>query len=263
MTAVSPQSVCLPFAGPLVVARFRRRFKRFCIEAEDENGIFVAHANNTGAMLGLLRPGLEAGFSVSDNPRRKLARTLEMVSLPDFRGPFWVGVNTLTPNRLFRLAVTQHALPELADYDRLRPEPVFAHGRLDFLLSGPDGECAVECKNVTMVEDGAAMFPDAATVRGCKHLVELTRRVRAGEGRAALFLLVQRPDGACFAPAAVIDPDYAALLAEALAAGVLVLPYRARVDPTGIRLGERLPLAPCSQRPQRAKSLFWRSADGF
>jgi sugar fermentation stimulation protein A len=243
------QIVSLPFAAPLVRATFVRRFKRFCLEAIGPHGLFTAHANNTGAMLGLLRPGGEIALSVSDNPRRKLAHTLEMVRLPDFRGAFWVGVNTLTPNRLFRLAFAAGALPELAGYDSLRPEPAFAHGRLDFLLSGPAGECAVECKNVTMVEDGAAMFPDAPTERGSKHLVELTRRCLGKEGRALLFFLIQRPDGDCFAPAEVVDPRYAALLAEAMAAGVMVLPYRAEVTLQGIRLGRRLPLAPSSGHP--------------
>ena len=249
MDPTAVKNVCLPLGGPLVTARFRRRFKRFLIEAEGPDGVFTAHANNTGSMLGLLRPGAAIALSVSDDPRRKLAHTLEMVRVPDWREPFWVGVNTLTPNRLFRRAFAAGALPELPGYDALRPEPAFAGGRLDFALSGPAGRAVVECKNVTMVEDGAAMFPDAATERGCKHLVELTRFVRAGEGLAALFFLVQRPDGASFAPAAAIDPAYAALLAEAVAAGVRVLAYRARVSPeAGVALAERLPLSPCLGR---------------
>jgi sugar fermentation stimulation protein A len=245
VTAQPRKNVTLPFAAPLVRATFVRRFKRFCLDAVGPDGPFTAHANNTGSMLGLLRPGREIALSRSDNPKRKLPHTLEMVRLPDFSGPFWVGVNTLTPNRLFRLAVTAGALPELAGYDTVRPEPTFAHGRLDFLLQGPAGQCLVECKNVTMVEDGAAMFPDAPTDRGCKHLVELTRLARQGRTRAAIFFLIQRPDGDCFAPAAVIDPRYAALLAEARDAGVLILPYRALVGPEGIGLGGKLALAPC------------------
>ena len=243
MVPRSEVPVTLPLPGPLVTARFVRRRVRFLIDVEGAAGPFTAHANNTGSMLGLLRPGRRVGLSVSDNPKRKLAHTLEMVRLPDFRGDFWVGVNTLTPNRLFRKAFLAGAFPDLAGYDAVRPEPAFAHGRLDFALSGPAGQCFVECKNVTMVEDGAAMFPDAATQRGCKHLVELTRLAREGNARAALFFCVQRPDGDAFAPAALIDPDYAALLREAVTAGVLVLAYRAAVDEAGVRLDVRLPLS--------------------
>jgi sugar fermentation stimulation protein A len=249
MTEDMTGRVFLPHGGPLRLARFVRRYKRFLIDAEDAGGAFTAHANNTGSMLGLLRPGAVLALSVSDNPKRRLPCTLEMVRLPDYRGPFWVGVNTLTPNRLFRLGAQARVFPELAGYDAIRSEPPFGGGRLDFVLTGPAGRCFVECKNVTMVEDGAAMFPDAATERGCKHLVELTRLAREGIDRAALFFCIQRPDGDCFAPAAVIDPDYAALLAEAVAAGVLILPYRAEATEAGISLGARLPLAPTCQAP--------------
>ncbi len=244
MSETCRAGVFLPLAGPLVLARFVCRRKRFLVEAEGEAGRFTAHCNNTGAMLGLLRPGCAIGLSVSDNPRRRLPHTLEMARLPDFRGDFWVGVNTLTPNRLFRRAFLAGALDGLDGYDAIRPEPAFAGGRLDFVLTGPAGACFVECKNVTLVEDGMAVFPDAATERGRKHLVELTRLARTGTARAALFFCVQRPDGDCFAPAAVVDPDYAALFAEAVAAGVAVLAYRAAVSPGGVALGRRLPLAP-------------------
>ena len=242
MVAPSASGLTLPFATPLVLARFVRRYKRFLVEAENSTGRFTVHTNNTGSMLGLLRPGAVIALSVSDNPKRRLAHTLEMVRIPDFRGDFWAGVNTLTPNRLFRRAFLAGAFPELAGYDAIRPEPPFAGGRLDFVLTGPAGTCFVECKNVTLVEDGAAVFPDAATERGRKHLVELARLAREGTARAALYFCVQRPDGACFAPAMMIDPEYAALLAEAVTAGVLILPYRAGVSPTGITLAGRLPL---------------------
>jgi sugar fermentation stimulation protein A len=243
MLTDKPGRVVLPHGGPILEARFVRRYKRFLIDAEGPNGPITAHANNTGSMLGLLRPGAAIGLSVSDNPKRRLPYTLEMARVPDFAGDFWVGVNTLTPNRLLCLGMLAGAFPDLAGYDTIRSEPPFAGGRLDFLLSGPAGRCFVECKNVTMVEDGAAMFPDAATQRGCKHLVELTRLAREGRDKAALFFCVQRPDGDCFAPAAVVDPDYAALFTEAVAAGVLVLAYRAAVSEAGVELGGRLPLA--------------------
>ena len=96
---------------------------------------------------------------------------------------------------------------------------------------------------MTMVEDGVACFPDAATERGQKHLRELMDIVRCGE-RAAMFYLVQRPDGHCFGPADVVDPAYAALFYEAMDAGVEIYPYRASVSPAGIELEGLLPVAP-------------------
>ena len=94
-----------------------------------------------------------------------------------------------------------------------------------------------------MVEDDAACFPDAASERGRKHLRELMD-IAAHSERAAMFYLVQRPDGHCFAPADFIDPEYAGLFVEALTAGVEMYPFRAVVTTAGIDLGPRLPLSP-------------------
>ena len=129
-------------------------------------------------------------------------------------------------------------------YTECRREARRGSSRLDACLTGPSlPPLWVECKNVTMVEDDQALFPDAASERGQKHLRELMAIVAAGE-RAAMFYLVQRPDGRCFAPAAVIDPVYADLFLQAVRAGVEIYPYRARVSPQGIDLGELLPLSP-------------------
>jgi sugar fermentation stimulation protein A len=151
----------------------------------------------------------------------------------------FVGVNTLTPNRMLRRAFETGAVPELRGFETLRAEAKTGDSRLDARLDGPDGPLWVECKNVTMVEDQVACFPDAATERGQKHLRELMTLAAAGV-RAALFFLVQRPDGRCFGPADVVDPVYAALFYEALDCGVQAWPHVALVDETGIALAHRL-----------------------
>lgn len=155
---------------------------------------------------------------------------------------FWVGVNTSTPNRLLAAAFTAGQLPFATGYTHLQREAKRGDSRLDACLTGPDlPPLWVECKNVTMVEDAVACFPDAATERGQKHLRALMDIVRHGE-RAATFYLVQRADGTCFGPADVVDPLYAELFWQALDVGVEIYPYRARISSAGIDLGELLPL---------------------
>ena len=157
---------------------------------------------------------------------------------------FWVGVNTSTPNRMLEAAFHARRLPFAQGYTSLVREAKRGQSRLDGLLTAPGlPPLWVECKNVTMVEDDAACFPDAASERGQKHLRELMDIVASGE-RAAMFYLVQRPDGACFAPADFIDPAYASLFYEALHAGVEMYPFRALVSPAGIDLGSPLPVRP-------------------
>jgi sugar fermentation stimulation protein A len=229
----------VPFAAPCVEARFVSRHKRFTVLVERAGERFAAHTNNTGSMLGLLRPGARVLLSVSDNPARKLKHTLEMVELDGF----WVGVNTSAPLRLLQAAFRAGRLPGARGYANFRREVACGDSRLDALLEGPGGRLWVECKNVTLVEDGGvAQFPDAVTERGRKHLYALARAREAGD-RAALFFCVQRGDAACFGPAWAVDPAYGEALQEVLDKGVELWAYRALVTPRGLDLGPRLALA--------------------
>ncbi|WP_027182699.1 DNA/RNA nuclease SfsA [Desulfovibrio inopinatus] len=235
------QSQPLVPLGPTLSARFLRRSKRFLVEVASGNETFWVHTNNSGSMLGLLHPGQEVLLSVSSNPKRKLPHTLEMVRLGGDSG-FWVGVNTLTPNRMIKAAFLANRLPETAGMEQIKTEPAFAHGRLDALLTGPSGQIWIETKNVTMVEDDVAAFPDAVTERGAKHLEELIRLTAEPNTRAVVFYLIQRPDGHCFAPADYIDPHFAKTFYRAQEAGVEMWAYQAILSPAGIDLGERLPV---------------------
>jgi len=140
---------------------------------------------------------------------------------------------------MLRRAWETRALPELDDYDTFRAEAKTGDSRLDARLDGPRGTLWVECKNVTLVEDEVACFPDAVTGRGQKHLRELMALAATG-ARVALFFLVQRTDGRCFGPADVVDPVYADLFYEALDRGVEAWPCVAQVDETGVSLADRL-----------------------
>jgi len=265
----------LPFPPGCVVARLVRREKRFTVIATGAQGQELrAHTNNTGSMMGLLSPGAPALLSPAVNQDRKLKWTLEALALPGTplddnalalpgtppddtalalpglppgTGHAWAGVNTQTPNRLLDAAFRARLLPQAHGYSTLKREATTGASRLDALLTAEPGSglppLYVECKNVTLVEHGVALFPDAATERGRKHLAELTRLVQEG-ARAALFFLVQRPDGRTFAPAERIDPDYAEALAVALKAGVEAWVWRAAITEAGISLAEPLPLRP-------------------
>ena len=253
--AASTAVPLLPLPPHCLVAAFVQRRKRFSVLLQHQGADLWVHSNNSGSMLGLCQPGAPVLASPASNPNRKLKYTQECVWLaqravphlpesePASRG-FWVGVNTSTPNRMLEAAFHAHRLPFAQGYTSLVREAKRGQSRLDGLLTGPDlPPLWVECKNVTMVEDDAACFPDAASERGQKHLRELMDIVASGE-RAAMLYLVQRPDGTCFAPADFIDPTYAALFYQALHAGVEMYPFRALVSPAGIDLGPLLPVRP-------------------
>lgn len=229
------------FSTPLIRATLVRRYKRFLADMTLESGETVtAHCANSGSMLSVDAPGSEAWLSPAADPKRKLRYTWEMVRV----GAALVGINTQHPNRIVAEAIEAGAVPELAGYAALRREVRYgANSRVDILLEdAARPPCYVEVKNVTLMRDaGLAEFPDAVTARGTKHLADLAAEVARGN-RAVMLFLVQRPDARAFAPAADIDPAYAAGLARARAAGVELLCRDCAVSTAEILLRDALPL---------------------
>jgi sugar fermentation stimulation protein A len=224
---------------PLIAGTLIRRYKRFLADIQLEDGSTVTvHCPNSGSMKGCATPGSPVLLSRSSNVGRKYPLTWELVQVNDF----WVGLNTSRPNHLVYEAILNGTVSELQGYAYIRPEvPYGERSRIDLLLENQSGRCFVEVKNVTMEENGLALFPDAVTTRGQKHLNELMRVVREGD-RGVIFFTVQRGDCRCVSPADAIDPEYGRLLRMALSAGVEAFAYRALVTPREIYLSERLPV---------------------
>lgn len=229
------------FDPPLVGGTLLKRYKRFLADVRLTDGREItAHCMNPGSMLGLVAPGSPVWLTPHDDPKRKLQWTWQVAD----EAGVPVGVNTNLPNGLVGAAVEAGAIGPLAGYTSHRREVRYGSekSRIDLLAEGhPDDPrpCYIEIKSVTLAVDGVAMFPDAVTKRGLKHLRELERVVAGGE-RGVMFYLVQRMDCARFAPAAHIDPAYAAGVTRAKAAGVEVLVWTAEVGPGQISLGQRL-----------------------
>jgi len=226
------------FLSPLVRGFLIRRYQRFLAEVRLENDRLVtAHCPNSGSMQGCNVPGREVMLSTTDNPKRKTRYTWELIHLPST----WVGVNTLTANRLVAEAANNKLIPELGPFDKLLREVQLGHSRIDFCLIRGGVSLFLEVKNVTLVEDGTALFPDAPTARGRKHLQTLMDAIDQGH-RATMFYVVQREDAQRFSPAAHIDPAYAQALRRAHRAGVDIIVYGARVSPKEISLDTPLPV---------------------
>jgi sugar fermentation stimulation protein A len=216
-----------------------KRYKRFITDVRINGNIIVnAHCPNTGSMKGCCEPGRPVYLSIHDNPKRKFKYTWELIDMPTSL----VGVNTLVPNRLVFKSIKAGLVAELRQYDIIEREvKISDHSRIDLVLKSRDQKtCYVEIKNCTLVEGGEALFPDAVTSRGRKHIDELVNLVNSGN-RCAMFYFIQRTDAHVFKPADQIDPEYGKALRHAVNQGVEILVYDVDINLTGIKLNRKLP----------------------
>jgi len=227
------------FPKSLVEGRLIRRYKRFLADIQLPGGVITAACPNTGSMMGCCEPGSRVWLSESDRATRKYRHTWEIVEV----GKVMVGINTGLPNHLVAEAIGDGTIPELAGYSSVRREVRYGEesSRVDFLLESPGREgCYVEVKNVTAAaRRGVALFPDCVSERGSRHLRELMRMRQQGLRPVQLYC-VQRGDVREVRPADGIDHEYGRTLREAIAAGVEVLAYRAKVTPGEIRLKDKI-----------------------
>lgn len=215
-----------------------KRYKRFFADILFEGEIITAHVPNTGSLKSCLFPDQKCFFSESDNPERKLKYTLEMLETPTGL----VGVNTQVPNMLTKKALASIFLDHWKNFDVVIPEfKINSETRLDFKLQNSStGKCHfIEVKNVSLMIDEIAFFPDAETTRGQKHLKELMFLLDQGHDCELLFF-IQRDDVKKFKPAADIDPEYAQLLKQAHKKGLRVTPIVCKMNPQDISLQKNI-----------------------
>lgn len=233
------------FSAPLIPATLIRRYKRFLADVTlPDGGEVTVHVANPGAMLGLNTPGARVWLSKSNNSKRKLAYSWELVEVDFGAGLELVGVNTGQPNGLVAAALEAKAIPPFAHYPKIRREVRYGkNSRVDFLLEGGGlPPCYLEVKNVHMMrEPGRAEFPDAVTARGAKHLDELAVMAKTG-ARAAMLFLVQIGSAKSVSLAHDIDPVYKKAFDRALAEGVEAFALTCRISTEGIEVGPAIPV---------------------
>jgi sugar fermentation stimulation protein A len=220
---------------PLLRGELIKRYKRFLADVRLTDGSEVtAFCPNSGSMKGMRTPGMPVMLSLSDDPKRKTAHTLEMIR----PARSWVGVNTHLTNKLAWEVLSMGLIKGISP---VRAEVTVGSSRLDILATTDMGEdFYIEVKSVTLKEGSQARFPDAVTTRGAKHMRALEALVMGGK-QAAVMFMVQRADCDCFAPEVTIDPAYAKALAQAQAMGVKTFVVGLSIRAGGVYLRDMLP----------------------
>ncbi|UCF89399.1 MAG: DNA/RNA nuclease SfsA [bacterium] len=217
-----------------------RRYKRFLADVLlDDGSAVTAFTPNSGSMKTCSDPGSPVMLVHDPKPGRKTHYNLEMVK----SGDTWVGVNTGLANRLAAGIIDGDLTgdPRLEGFRVERPEVVWQDSRFDLKVSRGEVGGFVEVKNVTYRSGEMALFPDAVTTRGQKHLETLIRAA-ADRCTACNLFVVQRSDCAAFTPARDIDPVYAHTCARARESGVIMIACLLEVSPEGIWFKGVLPI---------------------
>jgi len=227
----------MKFNKKLLQGTLIKRYKRFFVDINYKKKIITAHCPNSGSMMGLLEKGNKVWFSLSDNPKRKLKYTLEIIEVKNEK----IGINTLLTNKIVFEALINKKIETLNKFNNIKPEVRFSDKtRFDFLLSNSKEKCFLEVKNVTLLrERKIAEFPDAVTSRGTKHLNELCNAKKKGYQSYILYL-IQREDCDSFKIAKDIDEDYKTAFLKALKTGVKILCYDCKLNNEEIKLNKQI-----------------------
>lgn len=241
------------FEKPLISGTFLKRYKRFFADVKIGKDTVVAHVPNTGSMKGCNTPNSLCLLSKSDDPKRKLQYTFQMIEIDGT----WVGVNTANPNKLAREAFDKGLIPHWKNFDACASEVKISDAsRVDMVLWNDCKELSksdrpkfpfgkkplchfVEVKNVTLGENKVAYFPDSVSERAQKHIEELLTLKKKGHSAELLFV-VQRDDCKVFKPADHIDPEYGKLLRKAHKEGVMITPVVCKLSEKGIEITKKI-----------------------
>jgi sugar fermentation stimulation protein A len=213
------------------------RPNRFLVEALLEGQIVQAHLADRGRLKETLVPGARLILAQNNGAGRKTA----FQAVAAYRGETLASLDTQLPNRLIEAALRAGALPQFAQYPIIRREVKIGESRFDFQLANDKSRCIVEVKSAGLIIDGIALFPDAPTERGRRHLSELVECVQSGE-RAAVVFVVQGGDAHAMTVNREIDPQFADALLAAQANGVEVYAYACTLNCEGLILGPRAPV---------------------
>ena len=223
----------MKFINRLIKGNLIKRYKRFFVDIKVNNSKITAHCPNTGSMMGLLDPNNIVYFSESNDPKRKLKFTLEMIKSQNKL----VGVNTLRANKIVNHALENRLFKEFKNIRKIKSEFKYSKDtRFDFLCD----EYIIEVKNVTLFRSqDTAEFPDSVTSRGSKHIIKLVESIKKGYKPYVLFL-TQIQSIKKFKIAKDIDPEYYKNYLFAKKSGVNFLAYKCKLNDKEIKVEEKI-----------------------
>ena len=229
----------MDFESELIPGVLIKRYKRFFVDIKLKDKIITAHCPNPGSMFNLLKKGNQVWVTKSNNEKRKLPYTLQIIKSNKIK----FCVNTHITNKIVQESIEKKLINELIDYTVLRPEKKFGKNtRFDFFLynSKKDTKAFLEVKSVSLSrKNGLAEFPDSVTLRGKKHLENLVSAKSQGFDAYILYL-IQIENSKSFAIASDIDPEYSEVFNNSLKKNVKAICYDCKFSNKGIKINKKI-----------------------
>ena len=229
----------MDFENKLISGVLIKRYKRFFVDIKLKNKIITAHCPNPGSMLKLLKNGNPVWITKSNNEKRKLQYTLQVIEVDKKK----FCVNTHITNKIVKESLEKRQIKDLSEYNLVRPEKKFgSNTRFDFFLynTKKDKKAFLEVKSVSLSrQEGHAEFPDAITSRGKKHLESLISANKQGY-ESYLMFLIQIEKCRSFGIASDIDPEYFKVFKDALQKNIKVLCYDCKFSNKGIKINKKI-----------------------
>jgi len=218
--------------GNIKKAEFVVRRNRFICDIIIDGNTEKCHVKNTGRLGELLVPGAEVYVTVSDNPERKTKYDLVTV----VKDGKYVNIDSFAPN----LAVGEY-LHKIYPGANVIPERKYGNSRFDFYVENGNEKLFIEVKGVTLFRDGKALFPDAPTERGIKHLSELAKCIEEGYTAKVFFVIAADFDGdIVFSPNRALGDDFANALIRARESGVEICAFDCLVKPYSMDIKKQI-----------------------
>jgi sugar fermentation stimulation protein A len=215
-----------------ITATFLHRPNRFIAQVLVNGREEIAHVKNTGRCREILLPGTTVILEEATNTARKTKYSL----IAAYKGEVLINIDSQIPNAVVYEGVRDNLVCELPRVTKLSREVVYGNSRFDLYYEAGEQKGFIEVKGVTLETDGVAMFPDAPTERGTKHIHEMIKAVEEGY-TGYIFFLIQMKGVDYFTPNIIRDPKLASALSKAKEHGVTILAYDSEVTENGIILG--------------------------
>lgn len=193
------------------------------------------HVRNTGRCKEILKEGSIVYLEKAKNPKRKTKYSL----ISAYKEGNIINIDSQIPNQVVYDAILNNKIDKLLDVDLLKPEVSFKDSRFDFYYEKDEKNGFIEVKGVTLEKNKIAMFPDAPTTRGTKHIETIIESLELGMNSYLIFL-IQINNIKHFKPNKIMDPNFFKALKIAHKKGIEILAYNSKVSPYSISIGEQV-----------------------